>query len=103
MLQRVWNVKRGMRAALAAAFAAAFILTCGMRGAIAADDDDTNKDETFEQSILTSIMRGLGADVGDAKIDYHERSPLVVPPNRDLPLPQNAKAVENNPAGPQDP
>ncbi|MBI4274724.1 MAG: hypothetical protein HY659_08505 [Rhizobiales bacterium] len=96
-------MKRGMRALLAAAFGAALIFACGMHSATAADDDETEKEETFEEKLLKNIMRGLGADVGDAKIDYHERSPLVVPPNRDLPLPQNAKAVENNPAWPRDP
>ena len=36
------------------------------------------------------------------EIDYRERSPLVVPPSRDLPPPQ-AKATPKNPAWPNDP
>ena len=36
-------------------------------------------------------MSGLGVDTGDrAGIDYRERSPLVLPPSRDLPPPRGA-------------
>ena len=43
--------------------------------------------------IWNGFVRGLGLRSGDEpRIDYRERSPLVVPPTRDLPPPQ-AKAV----------
>jgi hypothetical protein len=80
---------------------AGLILGGAMSAAVAGDDDGDS--DSFEQKILNSIMRGLGADMGDSKIDYHERSPLVVPPTRDLPPPENAKAVQSNPDWPQDP
>jgi len=47
-------------------------------------------------------MRGLGADVDQGRIEYRERSPIVIPPSRDLPPPQSADAVEN-PNWPKDP
>jgi hypothetical protein len=67
--------------------------------AIAGDDDD---EDTIEMKAIKSIMRGLGANVDGASIDYRERSPLVIPPTRDLPPPQDAAAI-NNPAWPKDP
>jgi hypothetical protein len=63
----------------------------------AQDDDDT-----FEQKIIKNILGGMGVDVGRPGIDYRERSPLVIPPTRDLPPPQ-AAGVTNNPAWPRDP
>lgn len=47
-------------------------------------------------SVFGSIMRGLGfRRAGDSYegIDYNERSPLVVPPTRDLPPPVSDKAA----------
>jgi hypothetical protein len=67
--------------------------------AIAADDED---DDTIEMKAIKSIMRGLGANVDGMSIDYRERSPLVIPPTRDLPPPQDATKI-NNPAWPKDP
>src|ERR1700742_2209445 len=53
--------------------------------ASAQDDEDT-----FEQKIIKNILGGMGVDVGRPGIDYRERSPLVIPPTRDLPPPQAA-------------
>jgi len=64
-----------------------------------AEDDD----DTFEQKIIKNILGGMGADVGRAGIDYRERSPLVIPPTRDLPPPESAAAVARNPAWPREP
>jgi hypothetical protein len=60
-----------------------------------------------EDTIDTRIMRGLLNSLGlrdgtEPGIDYHERSPLVVPPTRDLPPPQTGAAAAN-PAWPKDP
>ena len=47
-------------------------------------------------SVIGSIMRGLGlrrAGETYEGIDYNERSPLVVPPTRDLPPPVSDKAA----------
>src|SRR3954469_23331727 len=64
----------------------------------AQDDDDT-----FEQKIIKNILGGMGVDVGRAGIDYRERSPLVIPPTRDLPPPQAAGSASRNPAWPREP
>ena len=63
-----------------------------------ADDEDT-----FEQRIIKNILGGMGVDVGRAGIEYRERSPLVIPPTRDLPPPQAAgSAAMRNPAWPRE-
>src|SRR4051794_3724415 len=65
-----------------------------------AQDDD---EDTFEQKIIKNILGGMGVDVGRAGIDYRERSPLVIPPTRDLPPPESAAAAARNPAWPREP
>jgi hypothetical protein len=64
-----------------------------------AEDDD----DTLEQKIIKNILGGMGVDVGRAGIDYRERSPLVIPPTRDLPPPESAGASARNPAWPREP
>jgi hypothetical protein len=64
-----------------------------------AEDDD----DTIEQKIIKNILGGMGVDVGRAGIDYRERSPLVIPPTRDLPPPESAAASARNPAWPREP
>ncbi len=87
------------RAALAGAFAA-LVVCAGMVSARAGDDSNSG-DEPF----TTKVMRTLGlrdpAALGEG-IDYSARSPLVVPPTRDLPPPQPDKppAVANWPKDP---
>jgi hypothetical protein len=65
-----------------------------------AQDDD---EDTFEQKIIKNILGGMGVDVGRAGIDYRERSPLVIPPTRDLPPPQASGTMASNPAWPREP
>src|SRR4029077_1124169 len=64
-----------------------------------AQDDD---EDTFEQKIIKNILGGMGVDVGRPGIDYRERSPLVIPPTRDLPPPQAAGTATHNPAWPKE-
>jgi hypothetical protein len=76
-----------LRAALGAGFAIAVV--CASSAARAGDDDDGS-------SMLGTILQGFGLKNPNATyagIDYNERSPLVVPPTRDLPPPQNASAA----------
>jgi len=82
-----------------AAFALAALL--GAVPAVAGEDDEVS----FDQKIMRSIMDGLGLKRdGEAGINYQERAPLVIPPSRDLPPPENSDAViANNPAWPKDP
>lgn len=83
----------------ARAGAVVLVMAAGVAPVLAADDDD---DETFDTRIVRQFLGGLGLQRDSAsQIDYHERSPLVVPPTRTLPPPQSA-TVDNNPAWPKD-
>jgi hypothetical protein len=67
----------------------------------AADDDEPS----IDQKVYHSIMTGLGfRRDGEAKINYQERAPLVIPPSRELPAPERTDAITaNNPSWPKDP
>jgi hypothetical protein len=63
--------------------------------AVWAEDDD--------ESLMTKFMKGLGLQrPGEEGISYTERSPLVVPPSRDLPRPMET-AAPAAPNWPKDP
>jgi hypothetical protein len=67
------------------------------------DDDDSNSIWNLDKRFLNSVMKGIGFKQGlDDRIEYRERSPLVIPPNRDLPPPEQA-TTESIPAWPNDP
>jgi hypothetical protein len=86
-------------------FAAACALAVGATAPAHAQDEgnEGNSIWNLEQRVWGGIVRGLGLrDPNAPVIDYRERSPLVVPPSRDLPPPQ-AKATPKNPAWPNDP
>src|SRR2546425_12990418 len=87
---------KGVRAALAAAIALTLVSVAPAR---AADDDDDTADTKFFRGLLS----GLGLKSANNPIDYHERSPLVVPPSRELPAPGTEATIANNPAWPKDP
>lgn len=84
------------RKVLAAALGAVLLL--GVPLAHAADDDD--EDLTFEQKLMRQLFGGFLSPGAD--IDYRERSPLVVPPTRDLPPPAQGTAATATPAWPVD-
>jgi len=66
----------------------------------AGDDDDT----PFETKVIRGLLEGLGLKRDGEAINYQERAPLVIPPNRDLPPPERGDAaVASNPAWPKDP
>jgi hypothetical protein len=67
-----------------------------------AGDDDNNADDWIDTKIVKGILNGIGLkNTVEPGINYHERSPLVVPPTRDLPAPQVA-APQPNSAWPKD-
>ena len=67
--------------------------------ALAEDDDDPAADV----KILRDVLRAIGLRRGDENaIEYRERSPLVVPPNRNLPSPETAPS-NRGAAWPNDP
>jgi len=85
----------------------AFGLAFGVASLLAAaparagDDDEPSVD----QKVYNSIMTGLGFKRdGEARINYQERAPLVIPPSRELPAPERTDAITaNNPSWPKDP
>jgi hypothetical protein len=80
-----------------------FLVLAGNNGpAFAADDDDEG---TWDQQALRSILRGIGLRNGrEGSIEYKERPPLVVPPNRELPQPDTTGSIgPRDPAWPSDP
>jgi hypothetical protein len=86
-------------AALSLALAAAVLAVPS--AANAADDDD---DAAFDTKILRNILEGIGLERTQKSINYQERAPLVIPPSKTLPPPENSAAlVANNPAWPKDP
>lgn len=88
---------KSLRRVLLACFCGALVALPAVT-ASAEDDDDT-----FEQRIIKNILGGMGVDVGRPGIDYRERSPLVIPPTRDLPPPQASGVSARNPAWPREP
>jgi len=66
-----------------------------------AEDDDV----PIDTKIFRGIMSGLGLKRdGESGIEYGDRAPLVIPPSRTLPPPENSDAaVAKNPAWPNDP
>ncbi|MBI5114526.1 MAG: hypothetical protein HZA68_21400 [Rhodovulum sp.] len=97
--RRLPTRKAALRMALAGALS--MLLLIGTGGdRVRAEEDD----ELPDVKMFRSIMRGLGLrKPGEENhIEYRERSPLVVPPSRDLPPPETASVVERNPAWPED-
>jgi len=101
MMMPTMSKKRLFRAILGAALGVA-ILVCGAgTGARAADEED---DDSLDSKILRNVLQAIGLRQGDeANIEYRERSPLVVPPNRNLPPPDSNTAAAKNPTWPTDP
>jgi hypothetical protein len=86
-----------LRVALGAALAA--LVVCANYSAARAGDDDNNESAT-DKFLRTLGLRNLGTT--EYELNYSERSPLVVPPNRNLPPPVSSSAVPV-PDWPKDP
>jgi hypothetical protein len=94
---------RSRASAVLVALLGVFLVLAGNTGrAFAADDDDEG---TWDQKAVRSILRGIGLRNGqEGTIEYKERPPLVVPPNRDLPQPDVTGSInQRDPAWPSDP
>jgi len=75
-----------MRAALLRlVFGAVSVGLVGLAGNAARAGDDDNSNESFMTKFMKTI--GIMPGVNTSAIHYTERSPLVVPPTRDLPPP----------------
>jgi len=72
-------------------------------GSARAQDDDKDSIWNLDKRIFDSVAKGIGLQRGDSVgLDYRERSPLVVPPTRDLPPPEK-QGANRNAAWPVDP
>lgn len=79
------------------------LLALGGTGALKAQQAQDDDEDTFEQRIIKGILGGLGVSTGAGRgIEYRERSPLVIPPNLDLPPPVSADAAATNPSWPRE-
>ena len=81
--------------------ALAVLLICASAAATRAGDDDPNATQGSNKSIYDKMLDVIGLG-GRGGIQYSERSPLVVPPTRDLP-PPGANAAPAVPNWPKDP
>jgi len=94
------NLCRRQRLQLVLAGALALTVALGASGTWAQNAQE--EDEPFDAPFWRGVMRELGLQRDAGEIEYRERAPLVVPPNRALPPPRN-EATVNNPAWPKDP
>jgi hypothetical protein len=86
---------------LGAMLGVVMVIACAATSARAEDDEE---DDGVDSKLFRGLLQSLGLRGGGPNINYRERSPLVVPPNRDLPPPSSAnRTVEQNPAWPNDP
>jgi hypothetical protein len=68
-----------------------------------AGESDDPEDNMPDTQIIRGVLKGLGLRHDGDAIEYRERSPLVVPQTRDLPVPESdASAKPNDPNWPVD-
>ena len=82
------------------AAACALALAAVLTAAPARAEDD---EPSIDQKLIRGLMEGLGLKRDGEAINYQERAPLVIPPGRDLPPPENGDIAISNPAWPKDP
>jgi len=89
--------------ALAATIGMAAVIGCAGTFAHAADDDEEM--ELLDTKIFRGIMKGLGLKRDGEAIEYRERSPLVLPPSKELTQlpPPEAVNAKKSPDWPDDP
>jgi len=87
--------RRARRIAFGGALGLALLAAFIPAGAQAQDDDEDDKKSwwNLDKKLLGDLMRGFGLRNGnEPQIEYRERSPLVIPPSRNLPQPEQAGA-----------
>jgi hypothetical protein len=98
--QNVPNMRARALRFTAVALGIGLVMTVG--AARAGSDDEDNR--SFSEKFVDTIKSGFSTTNMESKgIDYRERSPLVVPPQLDLPPPAAAAAEVNAPNWPKDP
>jgi len=94
------NLSKALARTLLVALGIGLVMT--VSAARAGSDDDDNR--SFGQKIVDDIKAGFATTNMESKgIDYRERSPLVVPPQLDLPPPAAAASQVSAPNWPKDP
>jgi hypothetical protein len=93
------SIRRLSRVTLAAVIGMMMIVGGAGTFARAADDDD----ELLDTKIFRYVLKGLGLRQEDPNIVYRERSPLVLPPGKELPRPEAANSPKRTAGWPDDP
>jgi type IV secretory pathway VirB10-like protein len=95
------RVRWTLRRVLSVMLIGSIVILAGAKVSKAADDE---AEDTFDTKFMLNLLTNMGLRQGNEPgIDYHERSPLVVPPTRDLPPPESTSSALSNPAWPKDP
>ena len=85
--------RHARRIAFAGALGLAVLAAFQPARALAQDDDEDDRKSgwNFDKKILNDLMRSFGLRNGnESQIEYRERSPLVIPPSKNLPPPEQA-------------
>jgi hypothetical protein len=85
--------RHARRIAFAGALGLAVLAALHPTRALAQDDDEDDKKSgwNLDKKLLNDLMRNLGLRNGnESQIEYRERSPLVIPPSKNLPPPEQA-------------
>jgi len=86
-------IRRARRIALCGALGLAVLAAVAPGAARAQDEEDTKSSSIWNLNILNGIMKGIGLrPANESAVTYRERSPLVIPPGRTLPPPEQAGA-----------
>src|SRR5215213_5359043 len=96
-------VRAKLARAMFAAMVGAAVIAGGSSQTVWAADDD--EDEPLaDTKVLRYILQGLGLRRGDegTGIEYRERSPLVLPANKQLPQPETVKPASKTAGWPDD-
>jgi hypothetical protein len=93
-----------LRALAATAAILAVTLSLALSAGLAYAAEDDEEDVPLDTKLFRQFMKDIGAQRDGPGIEYRERAPLVVPPSRNLPPPQDVTgSVTANPAWPKDP
>jgi hypothetical protein len=92
------TARRWLRVGVAAVMGLALVI--GVSNGVRAEDEE---DVAPDTKILRNILKGLGLRKDGEAIEYRERSPLVLPPGKDLRPPAPDQQAKKTAAWPNDP
>ena len=82
-----------LRALAATAAILAVTLSLALSAGLAYAAEDEEEDVPLDTKLFRQLMKDIGAQRDGPPIEYRERAPLVVPPSRNLPPPQDAERI----------